>query len=67
MKNELKEGDRYTRREFSYQSFQRTFILPKAVVDGSSIKAKYENGILRIMIPKKEEAKPLPPRQIKIS
>ncbi len=66
MKNETKEDERYTRREFSYQSFQRTFHLPKSVVDASKIEAKYQDGVLRIMIPKKEEAKALPPRQIKV-
>ncbi|MCK6695743.1 MAG: Hsp20 family protein, partial [Thermoanaerobaculia bacterium] len=49
-----------------YQSFQRTFHLPKTVVDESKIKAEYKNGLLRIMIPKKEEAKALPPRTIAI-
>ena len=67
LQEEMKEGDKYTRREFSYQSFQRTFTLPKKVVDDSKIQAKYENGILRILIPKKEEVKTLPPRQIVIS
>jgi HSP20 family protein len=59
-KNEHQEetdGDRFSRREFSYQSFQRSFTLSKDVVDGEKIKAKYEDGILRLMIPKKEEAK----------
>lgn len=65
--NEVSEDEHYTRREFSYQSFQRSFHLPKTVVDESKIKAKYENGVLRILIPKKEEAKALPPRQITIS
>ncbi len=65
--NELEEGDRYTRREFSYQSFVRSFHLPKSVVDESKIKAKYENGILKVLIPKREEAKTLPPRQIAIA
>ncbi len=65
--DELKEGDRYTRREFSYQSFKRSFQLPKSVIDDSKIKAKYENGILRVVIPKKEEAKVLPPRKIAIN
>lgn len=64
--NELKEDARYTRREFSYQAFQRTFHLPKTVVDESKIKAKYEDGILRVLIPKREEAKALPPRTIMI-
>lgn len=64
--NEHKEGERYTKREFSYQSFQRSFTLPKDVVDADKIKAKYEDGMLRLSIPKKEEAKPRPPKQIDI-
>ena len=64
--NEMKEGERYTRREFSYQSFQRSFTLPKEVVDVEQIHAKYENGVLRLLIPKKEEAKQKPPRMIQI-
>jgi HSP20 family protein len=65
--NEVKDGERYTRREFSYQSFQRSFQLPKEVVDADKIEAKYENGVLRLVIPKKEEAKPKPPKTIQIS
>lgn len=61
-----KEGERYTRREFSYQSFQRTFTLPRNVVDVDQIKAKYENGVLHLLIPKREEAKQKPPRMIEI-
>ncbi len=63
---ELKEGEHYTRREFSYQSFHRSFVLPKSVVDHSKIKAKYDRGVLHIMIPKREEAKKMPPRRISI-
>jgi HSP20 family protein len=65
--SEEKEGERYARKEFSYQSFQRTFNLHKDVVDIDKIQAKYENGLLRLLIPKKEEAKQKPPRQIQIS
>ena len=65
--NEVKEGERYSRREFSYQSFQRSFQLPKEVVDADKIEAKYENGVLRLLIPKKEEAKPRPPKTIQIN
>ncbi|TNE50776.1 MAG: Hsp20/alpha crystallin family protein [Bacteroidetes bacterium] len=65
-RDELKADDRYTRREFSYQSFERSFHLPKSVVDVSKIEANYENGVLRIAIPKREEAKTLPPRTITI-
>jgi HSP20 family protein len=63
---ENREGDRYVRREFSYQSFQRTFQLQKNVVDVDKIEARYENGVLRLLIPKKEEAKQKPPKMIQI-
>ncbi len=65
-KNEMKEGERFTRREFSYQSFQRSFTLPKNVVDIDQIEARYENGVLRLLIPKREEARQKPPRMIEI-
>ncbi|WP_421921155.1 Hsp20/alpha crystallin family protein [Marinifilum sp.] len=61
------KGDKYTRKEFSYCSFQRSFQLPSDVVDGDKIKANYSDGILVIHLPKKEEAKPKPARIIKIS
>lgn len=64
--NEMKEGERFTRREFSYQSFQRSFTLPKNVVDIEQIEARYENGVLRLLIPKREEARQKPPRMIEI-
>ncbi len=64
--NETKEGKTVTRREFSYQSFSRSFTLP-AIVETDRITAKYENGILLINIPKKEEAKPKPLKQIQVS
>lgn len=56
----------YTRKEFSYQSFQRVFQLPKEVVDADKIGARYENGLLHLTIPKKEEVKKRPPRMIEI-
>ncbi len=64
---EEKDTDKYFQREFSYQSFQRTFNLQKEVVDIENIKAKYESGLLHLLIPKKEEAKQKPPRLIQIS
>ena len=64
---EESEVERYARKEFSYQSFQRTFTLQKEVVDIEKIQAKYENGLLHLLIPKKEEAKQKPPRLIQIS
>lgn len=66
-KAELDVSDHnYTRREFSYQSFQRSFELAKDVVDEEHIEARYENGVLRLLIPKTEEAKKLAPRLIEI-
>ena len=61
------ENGHYTRREFSYQSFQRSFELAKDVVEGEKIEAKYDNGVLRLIIPKKEEAKKKAPREIAIA
>ena len=66
-RHEQQEDGRYTRREFSYQSFQRMFTLPKDVVDVDGIEARYEHGLLHLVIPKKEEAKQRPPRMIQIS
>lgn len=56
----------YTRREFGYESFKRTFNLPESVEE-TKIEASYKNGILNIQLPKKEEAKRKPPRTISIS
>ena len=65
-KEEKKEQeDNYTRREFLYSSFSRSFTLPKTV-DIEKIKADYKNGILSIVLPKKEEETKLT-KQIKIS
>lgn len=63
---QISEQENFTRREFSYQSFQRSFELPKNVVDEDKISARYENGLLHLSIPKKEEAKQKPPRMIEI-
>lgn len=64
--NESKEGETFTRREYSYQSFSRSFTLPNTV-DAEKISAKYKNGVLHIEIPKKEEAKTKPVKKISIS
>jgi HSP20 family protein len=61
------DDSRVMRKEFSYQSFQRAFTLQKDVVDLEKIQAKYENGLLHLSIPKKEEAKQKPPKRIMIS
>lgn len=61
---EVKENKQYNRREFSYSSFVRSFALPESA-DDAQIEAKYNNGVLRILVVKKEEAKQLP-RKIEI-
>jgi len=63
--SESKENDKYSRKEFSYQAFCRSFTLPMTV-DSDKIAAKYENGILTVALPKREEAKPKPVRMIDI-
>jgi len=55
----------YTRREFGFTSFKRTFTLPDTV-DASKIHAAYEAGILKLVLPKKEEALPKPKRLVEI-
>jgi len=62
---ESKENDKYSRKEFSYQAFCRSFTL-SMTVDSDKIAAKYENGILTVALPKIEEAKPKPVRMIDI-
>lgn len=62
---EEKEGDEFTKREFSYQSFCRSFTLPNTS-DSENISAKYEKGILLITIPKKEEPKEQAGKKINI-
>ena len=64
---EEKMANGFLRREFSYQSFQRSFNLNNKVVDDAKIKATYQDGVLRLNLPKKEEAKVKPARFIKIS
>jgi HSP20 family protein len=60
------EGKNYTRKEFHYGSFSRSFTLPKSI-DLDKIKADYENGILKVVLPKKEEARLDVKKEIKIS
>jgi len=59
------KSEKILRREFSYCSFKRTFSLPDSV-NTEKIDAKHENGILYVNLPKREEAKIKPIRQISI-
>ncbi len=60
------EKKNYQRREYSFQSFVRTFHLPDSA-EAEKINAKYVDGVLNLVIPKKEEAKRKPIKTIKIS
>lgn len=63
---EKKDEDKnYHRREFSYSSFSRTFALPDNA-DENSINAKYNNGMLEVIIPKKEITVAKPKKEIKV-
>jgi len=66
-KEEKQEEDgKVMRKEFSYYSFSRSFTLP-LTVNAEKIRATHKDGILQVIIPKKEEAKEKPSREIKIS
>lgn len=60
------ENKRFTRKEYSYNSFARSFTLPETV-NSENIDAKYNDGILKLSIPKKEETKTLPKKEIKVA
>lgn len=60
------QEQKYARREFSYSSFQRTFTLPQSV-DAEKVEASYTDGILHVNLPKREEAKVKPAREISIA
>jgi HSP20 family protein len=60
--NDVKK-ENYHRVERAYGAFSRSFTLPN-VVDTEKIKAEFKDGLLRLTLPKKEEAKP---KQISIS
>ncbi len=65
-KKKEEDNEKYTRKEFAYTSFKRSFNLPETIAE-DKIKAQYSEGILSIVLPKKDEAKQQPPRRIKIS
>src|SRR5690606_32230359 len=57
-KQESEENsENYTRKEFNYSSFHRSFTLPKNIVDKDQVRAVYVDGILKVSIPKLQEAK----------
>lgn len=56
----------YTRKEFDFNSFERSLKLPESVKE-EEIKAKYDNGILNFKLSKKEEAKKRRPKVVEIA
>lgn len=54
--NKEEKGKKFTRKEYNYSSFSRTFTLPEEI-NKEKIEAKYEDGVLKIALPRKEEAK----------
>ena len=59
------DNSKFTRREFDYASFQRSFRIPETI-DTKNIKANYKNGLLSIILPKRKESIPEPKKQIEI-
>ncbi|MBQ4820940.1 Hsp20/alpha crystallin family protein [Aquimarina sp. MMG016] len=66
-KEEVEEEENYTRREFNYSSFDRKLQLPTSVDQNKKVKAVYKNGVLKLDLLKKEEAKEPPKRVIDIA
>lgn len=62
---QVTEKGKFTRREFSYNSFKRTFAIPESV-DPSNIEAQYSDGVLQLRLPKRKEALRQPKKLIKI-
>ena len=66
---EVSEEDKemkYTRKEYTYSSFSRSFTLPEEI-NRERIEAKYENGILKLSLPRKEETKKFSAKQIAVN
>ena len=61
-----KKEDNYTRREFSYNSFEKSLMLPESVKE-ETVKAQYKDGVLRFNLTKKEASKQHKPKKIEIS
>ncbi|MEL7159948.1 MAG: Hsp20/alpha crystallin family protein [Bacteroidota bacterium] len=66
----VKDGEEttpnYRRREFKLADFTRRFALDDTVIDDAAIEATYDNGVLHLTLPKREEALPREPRQITV-
>ena len=63
--NKTEKETKFTRKEFNYSNFKRSFTLPENV-NVEDVNATYKNGVLEITLPKKEEEKALK-RMVEIS
>ncbi len=59
------DEEKFTLKEFSFERFERVFNLPETI-QKDKVEAKYENGLLTIVVPKSEEAKVQPVKEIKV-
>jgi len=64
-KEESSEDEKFTRKEYSYSSFSRSFTLPEEI-SKDKIDAKYEDGVLKISLPRREEVKKPAAKQIAV-
>ena len=60
------ENERFTRHEYSYNSFSRSFTLPQNA-NAEKVDARYDSGVLKLVLPKKEETKISSRKEIKVS
>jgi HSP20 family protein len=65
-KEEKDEKGNYTRREFNYSSFRRSFTLPEESIESGQIEAAYQDGILKITVPKKAPSAPKTSKTIEV-
>ncbi|QEC65785.1 Hsp20/alpha crystallin family protein [Panacibacter ginsenosidivorans] len=63
--NKEEKDKKFTRKEYNYSSFSRSFTLPEEI-NKEKIEAKYEDGVLKISLPRKEEAKKTAAKQIAV-
>jgi HSP20 family protein len=66
-KEEIEEDEDYTRREFSFNHFNRRMLLPLTINREKEVLATYKNGILTLKLAKMEDVKELPKKVIEIA
>ena len=64
--NKEEKDKKFTRKEYNYTSFSRSFTLPDEIAKDKII-AKYEDGVLKLTLPRKEEAKKLTAKHIPVN